>query len=243
MRRSPRGPRGPRPAGARRRAMPDGDRRRRGSPTRDEVGAGLRQHAERRAEHHAAERRAAAPRRGRGARGARRSRRRAASRSGSCPSGRSRCCRRRAARAPAAHSMIAAWKTSVPTTRCGVSGKTRISARPTSAPEPTRRHAERRTRAAAPSATAAALSRALERDRVALARDERRHEQRPRQRDQRGHREHARRRSTAACRRTQSPWTWCRCEIAARRRPSRAREPNASHFDTPMSTVPLRQWR
>ena len=38
---------------------------------------------------------------------------------------------------PAAHSRIAAWKTSVPTTRCGVRRKTRISARPISAPEPT----------------------------------------------------------------------------------------------------------
>ena len=38
---------------------------------------------------------------------------------------------------PALHSRIAAWKTSVPTTRWGVSRKTTIRARPTSAPEPT----------------------------------------------------------------------------------------------------------
>ena len=66
-----------------------------------------------------------------------RSTRRAASRRGCSPSSTkstlptTRCAR------PAAHSSSAAWNTSVPTTRCGVSRKTRISARPTSAPEPT----------------------------------------------------------------------------------------------------------
>ena len=48
---------------------------------------------------------------------------------------RGRRCRRAGAPAPAAHSRIAAWKTSVPTTRCGVRRKTRISAeRRSSAP-------------------------------------------------------------------------------------------------------------
>jgi hypothetical protein len=41
----------------------------------------------------------------------------------------------------------------------------------------------------------------------------------------------------------ESPWTWCRCEIKSTPATDPGTEPNASHFDRCMSTVPLRQWR
>src|SRR3954453_2075817 len=61
---------------------------------------------------------------------------------------------------PAAHSMIAAWKTSVPTTRRGVRRKSRMSAGPISAPLPTE-VSPRTTPSTAPIATARPLGRGV----------------------------------------------------------------------------------
>src|SRR3954449_6415463 len=135
---------------------------------------------------------------------------------------------------PAAHSMIAAWNTSVPTTRRGVRRNRRISAGPISAPLPTdvRPSTVPSTR---PIATAPALLRAVS---GTCARS-------------RGARADSARASTASETIIRAPATSASTTVTSRSRRSSRNTPaiepgtlpNAIHFDTPRSTVPLRRWR
>ena len=142
---------------------------------------------------------------------------------------------------PAAHSRIAAWKTSVPTTRRGVRRKTMISAEAdqrAGADARSGRARSRRTRRGATAATLCARSSGpASRSRsIAARRNSARHE-------------HRRRRSTSSATATRGQQRRRRTSCAervsssehARRRSTPGTEPNASHFDTPRSTVPLAQ--
>src|SRR3954453_20880981 len=138
---------------------------------------------------------------------------------------------------PAAHSNTAAWKTSVPTTRCGVSWKTRMSARPISAPLPTD-VTPRMNPSTAPRPTATAFVRP---SRVTAWRSRSsnlgRNSARPSVTAEVSNRAAATPHSRpVSC----SAATWSTRITPAT---DAGTLPNASHTDTPMSTVPLRKWR
>src|SRR4051794_29395114 len=135
---------------------------------------------------------------------------------------------------PAAHSRIAAWKTSVPTTRRGVRRKRRISAGPIRAPEPTDVSPSSRP-STAPMATADTFAR------VSSATCSR----------SRGARTNVARARTARATIISRRATRVSTTVTSRSRRSSSTTPetapgtlpNASHFDTPRSTVPRRRWR
>src|SRR3954469_23289551 len=135
---------------------------------------------------------------------------------------------------PAAHSMIAAWKTSVPTTRRGVRRNSRMSAGPISAPLPTDVRPST-TPSTRPIATAPAFVRAVS---GTCARSRRA-------------RANSARARTASDTMKSAPATRLRTTVTWRSSRSSSATPasepgtlpNAIHFDTPRSTVPLRRWR
>src|SRR5919112_849976 len=135
---------------------------------------------------------------------------------------------------PAAHSRIAAWNTSVPTTRTGVRRNSRMSAGPMSAPLPTEVSPSTRP-STAPTPTAVALARA---SRSTCVRS-------------RGAIVSTARTSTTTETMSRATATSASTTVMSRCRRSRIATPasapgtlpNASHFDTPRSTVPLRRCR
>src|SRR6478736_3786538 len=139
---------------------------------------------------------------------------------------------------PAAHSMIAAWKTSVPTTRCGVRRKTMISASPTSAPEPTEVMPS-----TMPSSSPMTAAPALLRRVSGTVWRSRGTPKAARASTEKATMNSAPATSPSSVEAKLLPCFWCSASMSRTPLIDPGTEPTASHFETPMSTVPARRWR